>query len=216
MSILNQVKSTYSFWGHHPALYGGMTWLTFLGQERKLRSKVAEALRLKPGGTVLDIACGSGRNFPSLQKAVGETGRLIGFDYSAEMLEAAGRLVDAHQWQNVRLLLGDAAELDISDGNIDAAVSTLGISAVPDYRKAIGRVRDVLKTGGIFAVCDAKPFEGPFAILNPLIRPLYGKTAAWNPNQNIPQAMRDVFGNVRIEKHLGGAFYIAVSEKSPL
>lgn len=213
MSTLSQVQSTYSFWGRHPEWYGAMTWLTFLGREKTLRSRVAQALKLQPGQTVLDVACGSGRNFPFLRQAVGETGQILGFDYSAEMLEAAQKLIDQKQWQNARLFQGDAAELNIPHHDIDGALSTLGISAVPDYRKAIERVRDVLKTGGICAVCDAKPFEGPLAFLNPLIRPLYRKTAAWNPEQDIPRAMQDIFGNVKVEKHLGGAFYIAISVK---
>lgn len=213
MNALNQVKSTYSFWGNHPALYGTLTSVTFLGQEKRLRSRVVEALCLQPGHTVLDVACGTGRNFHFLEKAVGDRGRLIGFDYSPEMLEAAQELINLERWENIQLFRGDAAELNIPHHDLDGAMSTLGISAVPDFQRAIERVRGVLKTGGIFAVCDAKPFEGLCTPLNPLIRLLYRKTAAWDPDKNIPQAMRDIFGNVTVEKHLGGAFYIAISVK---
>lgn len=209
---LQDVKSTYSFWGNHPGLYGVGTWLTFLGHEKFLRSQTVCLLNLNKKDKMLDVACGTGRNFPHIQTAI-KGGEIVGFDYSKEMLTAAENLAMRNRWENIRFIEGDAAELNIPDRNIDGAMSVLGISAVPGYESAIKRVREVLKEGGIFAVCDAKLFEGFWKVLNPVARLLYKKSAAWDPDNDIPGTMEKIFGNVKVKKYLGGAFYIAVSTK---
>ncbi|MCG6970554.1 MAG: methyltransferase domain-containing protein [Gammaproteobacteria bacterium] len=50
-------------------------------------------MQLAPGGTVVDLGCGTGLNFPLLQQAVGPVGRVISVDLSAEMLARAGKRV---------------------------------------------------------------------------------------------------------------------------
>jgi demethylmenaquinone methyltransferase/2-methoxy-6-polyprenyl-1,4-benzoquinol methylase len=54
-----------------------------------IRLEAVAALELRPGDTVLDVACGSGFSFASIIDAVGKTGRLLAFDHSAELLSIA-------------------------------------------------------------------------------------------------------------------------------
>lgn len=213
MSALKDVKRVYSFWGKHPSLYSLVTSLTFLGRESFLRQRTALNLGLRRGGVVLDLACGSGRNFFFLEKVVGEEGKIIGFDYSVEMLKAARNLALKNKWQNIKLVRGDAAELKIEQKDIDGAISVLGLSAIPNFAMAIQRTHDVLKKGSTFSVCDAKPLNGLLTVFNPLIKLLYKKGAVWDWRRDIPKEMKQIFGNVEAETFLNGIFYIAKSIK---
>ncbi len=55
-----------------------VTWLS-LGVQQKLRQYAVHRLTLQRGQTVLDVACGTGLNFPAIQAAIGPEGRLIGY-----------------------------------------------------------------------------------------------------------------------------------------
>jgi arsenite methyltransferase len=69
-----------------------------------VRIKAVEALELRPGDTVLDVACGTGVCFPLLEEKIGAAGRIIAVELSPDMLEQARRRVDASGWHNVTLI----------------------------------------------------------------------------------------------------------------
>lgn len=213
-SSLENVRNVYSFWGRFPALYSAQDVVTFLGRAKTIRDGAAKKLGLKNGNKVMEVACGSGRNFPYLVEAAGNNGRIIGFDYSQKMLNAAQQRCKRNGWHNVKLVQGDAAQLKINENNFDGVISVLGISAVPDWRRALQRCHDVLRPGGKLVVCDARLFTGTLKILNPLVKIIYSKFAAWDPSKNIPEKMKEIFGNVEVENFNLGTFFIAVSMKN--
>ena len=80
--ILAKIRKIYS---QRAASYDQQVrWLS-LGLQRKLRQYIAAKLDLRPGQTVLEVACGTGSNFSAIQAAIGPEGRLIGFDYTPEI-----------------------------------------------------------------------------------------------------------------------------------
>ena len=212
-SALESVKKVYSFWGRFPALYSAQDTITFLGRAKAIRSRAVQKMGLKRGDKALEVACGSGRNFHYLLELVGKDGFILGFDYSQEMLDAAKQLSKRNEWSNIKLVQGDAAQLKIPENNFDGVVSVLGISAIPGWGKALERCHNVLRSGGKLVVCDARLFNGFLKILNPLVKLIYSKFAAWDPSKNIPEKMKEVFGNVEVENLNLGTFFIAVSVK---
>ena len=210
---LHKVKKVYSFWGRFPSLYSAQDVITFLGRAKTIRSRVVKKMGLKRGDKVMEVACGSGRNFPYLVDAVGKEGFILGFDYSQEMLDAAKQLSKRNDWSNIKLVQGDAAQLKITENNFDGIVSVLGISAIPDWDKALERCHDILRFGGKLVVCDARLFKGFLKFLNPLVKVIYSKFAAWDPSKNIPEKMKEIFGNVEVENLNLDTFFIAVSVK---
>ncbi len=210
---LEKVKRVYSFWGKFPFLYSAQDSITFLGRAKAIRSRAVKKIGLKWGDKALEVACGSGRNFPYLAGAVGKKGKVVGFDYSQEMLDAAKQLSNRNGWNNIKLIQGDAAQLKITEKNFNGVVSVLGISAIPDWEKALGRCYNVLRMEGKLVVCDARLFTGFLKIINPLVRLIYSKFAAWDPSKNIPRKMKELFGNVEVENLNFGTFFIAVSIK---
>ncbi len=210
---LATVKKVYSFWGKFPFLYNAQDVITFLGRAKTIRSKAIKKIGLKGGNAVLEVACGSGRNFSYLVEAVGKEGSIVGFDYSQEMLSAAKHVCKKKKWENIALIQGDAAQLEIGKNNFDGIVSVLGISAVPGWEKALTRCYDLLCPGGKLVVCDARLFSGHLKILNPLVKAVYAKFAAWDPAKNIPEKMDEIFGNIELEYLNFGTFFIAASMK---
>jgi ubiquinone/menaquinone biosynthesis C-methylase UbiE len=204
-------RRIYDWWGRHPRLYRFLAWFVFLGRERMLRRRAVELAGAGPGTIVLDLACGSGANFENLEREIGAGGRLIGYDYSAGMLAAAAASRARHGWENVELLQGDAARMQLPPASLDAAVCTLALSAMPDHRAAIERVRVGLRPGARFAVLDATEFAGPLRILNPLIRPLFKLTTNWDPHRDLIGSLRESFGPVEVERFNAGSMFVAVA-----
>lgn len=59
----------------------------------RIRAAAVQSLRLRPGETVLDVACGTGPTLPVLEAACGPEGRVIGIEQSPEMArQAAARI----------------------------------------------------------------------------------------------------------------------------
>lgn len=213
-SHLEKIKKVYSFWGRYPSLYKMQDVVTFLGRAKIIRKKAVEKLGLKRGGKVLEIACGSGRNFPYLVEAVGKEGQIIGFDSSQEMLDAAKQLCKRNGWDNITLVQGDAAQLQIAEKNFDGVLSVLGISAIPKWEKALNRCYDVLRSGGRLVICDARLFSGFLKFLNPMIKLIYSEFAAWDPTKNISGKTKEIFNNVQVEYFNFCTFFIAVAVKT--
>jgi len=123
------------------------------------RRKAIAALDLKPGETVIDLACGTGLNFSHLQKAVGKEGRIIGVDICEAMLFEARKKIQENGWKNVELVKCDVAEYKFPK-NVDGIISTYAITLVPQYDNVISRGAAALKPEKRFVILDFKKPEG--------------------------------------------------------
>jgi len=168
---------------------------------------------IAPRGTVLDLACGTGSNFPYLQRAVGPSGHLVGFDYTPEMLAQARERVARAGWANVTLIRGDAAQLSL-DAPVGGVLCTLALSVIPGWRAAIARAADVLRLGGVFAVADARLSTHPLGrLLNPVAK-LMGWGAAADIGRRPWEEMTHYLEDVQCrEFFLSGFFYVAWGRK---
>jgi demethylmenaquinone methyltransferase/2-methoxy-6-polyprenyl-1,4-benzoquinol methylase len=123
--------------------------------QRIQRLLATQALHLRAGGTVVDMACGTGLNFPLLRQAVGPAGRIVGVDLTDAMLGRAQERIKANGWDNVTLVQADAAAFDFPAG-ADAILSTYGLTQVPECAGVIARGAAALAAGGRWAVLDLK------------------------------------------------------------
>ena len=129
---------------------------------RSYRPIIAEELELTPGDNVLDLACGTGRNHPSIMRALNGEGRIFGVDFSEGMLRRASRQAKKKGWDNVHLLRKDARELtnaDLADAagqpvQLDRVVVTLGLSVIPDWESVLANTFDLLRPGGKYVIFD--------------------------------------------------------------
>ena len=123
--------------------------------QRAQRLQAVQALGLHPGDTVIDMACGTGLNFPLLQQAVGPGGRIVGVDLTDAMLARAQDRTKANGWGNVRLVQADAASFVFPTG-VDAILSTYALTQVPECAEVIAHGTAALSAGGRWAVLDVK------------------------------------------------------------
>ncbi|MGD8814933.1 MAG: class I SAM-dependent methyltransferase, partial [Anaerolineales bacterium] len=117
------------------------------------RQDAVQALNLKPGDTVVDIGCGTGLNFPFLQEMIGSSGKIIGVDLSASMLEKARQYSVEQGWKNVELACSDAAQYEFP-AHVDGILSTFALILVPDCGRVIANGCIALVPGGRFVVLD--------------------------------------------------------------
>jgi ubiquinone/menaquinone biosynthesis C-methylase UbiE len=123
--------------------------------QRAQRLRAVQALGLRTGDTVIDLACGTGLNFPLLQQAVGPGGRIVGVDLTDAMLARAQDRIKGNGWSNVSLVQADAAGFDFP-AEIDAILSTYALTQVPECAEVIAHGTAGLAAGGRWAVLDLK------------------------------------------------------------
>ncbi len=121
----------------------------------RYRRRTVEALALKPGDTVVDLACGTGLNFDLLQQSVGPSGTLIGVDLTDAMLGEAKHRVAEAGWSNVQLVQADLAEYAIPQ-DVGGILSTLAMTLVPEFDAVIERASRALRPGARLAILDLK------------------------------------------------------------
>jgi ubiquinone/menaquinone biosynthesis C-methylase UbiE len=123
--------------------------------QRAQRLRAVQALRLRPGDTVVDVACGTGLNFPLIEKMIGPDGRIVGVDLTDAMLARAQDRVERNGWSNVSLVQADATEFDFPT-EVDAILSTYALTQVPDCAAVIAHGAAALSKGGRWVVLDLK------------------------------------------------------------
>lgn len=158
-------------------------WLFFFPPN--LRKLASERLAVGQGARVLEIGCGTGRNFPALQNRIGATGKIYGVDLSAGMLAKASRLCNRKHWSNVELTQADAADYNPPE-RIDGVLFGLSYNTMPHHLTVLRHAWKLLRPGGRLVIMDGKVPRGragqwalPFGLWlmkrtmlgNPLIKP---------------------------------------------
>ncbi|HSI85055.1 MAG TPA: class I SAM-dependent methyltransferase [Candidatus Methylacidiphilales bacterium] len=124
------------------------------------RRQALEHLTLKPGDTVLDLACGTGQNFPLLAPRLTKGGTILGIDISSGVLRRAAAYAEEQQYCGIKLLHTDATALGEGEGNLllpgsaDAVICTYGFSSMPRWKTAFDRSFTLLKPGGTYLIHD--------------------------------------------------------------
>jgi len=109
---------------------------------------------IKPGDTVLDLGSGAGNDCFVARAETGEDGRVIGVDFTPEMIAKAKANAAKLGYQNVEFRQGDIEALPLTSNIVDVVVSNCVLNLVPDKRKAFTEVLRVLKPGGHFSISD--------------------------------------------------------------
>lgn len=126
-----------------------------IGQTRKWRKAVADALELRPGQRVLDLAAGTGT---SAQAFVERGAQVVACDFSLGML-AVGR----QRLPHMPFVAGDGMALPFGDASFDAVTISFGLRNIHDPVLGLQEMRRVTKPGGVLVVCEfSSPTWQPF------------------------------------------------------
>ncbi len=138
----------------------------FFGKYKKLAFADSS---LKKGDHVLVFCCGTGLDFPIIRNKIGDCGKIVGVDFSSEMLAKARKRIAKHNWNNVELFEDDVSEFkDIHDIKYDVGVCTLGISIIPEFQKAYDNLVTHIKPHGEIIIGDMQLATGWLARFNPV------------------------------------------------
>ncbi len=119
------------------------------GTDRGWRRRAARATGLAPGGSALDVACGSGKLTAELNRIVAPKGRVVGLDFSPQMLEVARR-----DQPGIEFLEGDALALPFGDGSFDASTIAFGLRNLADPVRGLREMHRVVRPGGRSVVLE--------------------------------------------------------------
>jgi len=109
---------------------------------------------LASGQTVLDLGAGAGLDAFVARRIVGEEGRVLGVDFTPEMVERARANAASLGYDNVHFEHGDIEALPFADASVDVVISNCVLNLVPDKERAFREMHRVLRPGGHFCVSD--------------------------------------------------------------
>jgi len=143
------------------ARYDLMNRIISLGIDQRWRRRTVDALALKPGARVLDLATGTGDLAMMIARRHPEV-TVEGIDPSAGMLaEGERKVAAAALGARVKLRRGDAEHIDAEDGSVDGISMAFGIRNVVDRPKALREMARALKPGGRVAILElSEPKRG--------------------------------------------------------
>lgn len=110
---------------------------------------------LKPGDSVLDVATGTGDLAFDLAAVTGPEGRVVGLDFTEEMLVRAREKADKLGLGDVcEFVQGNALDLPFEDDQFDAATIAFGLRNVVDRERCLLEMRRVVRPGGRVLVLE--------------------------------------------------------------
>lgn len=113
-----------------------------------------EYANIKPGDTVVDLGSGAGNDCFVARSITGDRGKVIGIDFTDEMIEKAQRNVSVLGYNNVQFIRGEIENIPLEDETADVVVSNCVMNLVPDKNKAFRETYRILKKGGHFSISD--------------------------------------------------------------
>jgi SAM-dependent methyltransferase len=176
-----------------------------------MAERVCEALDLRAGERVLDIACGSGT---AALVAARRYCEVTGLDYVPELIDRAKKRADAEDL-DVVFDVGDAQDLPYSDGQFDAIVSIYGIPFAPDQERAAAEMLRVCRSGGRIGLATPAPegWSGDFFATNARYMPPPPGTKSplrWGTESGLEELLGTGTRSMRCEKRTSIMYYRSV------
>jgi arsenite methyltransferase len=110
--------------------------------------------KIKKGDVVIDLGSGAGNDCFVARVEAGETGKIIGIDFTPAMIEKARNNAQARGVNNVEFRQGDIENMPVGGNVADVVISNCVLNLVPNKNAVIKDIFRVLKPGGHFSISD--------------------------------------------------------------
>lgn len=179
-----------------------------------IRRETHAALRLRPGDTVIDVGCGTGKSLAALASTVGVSGHVIALEPCVPMIEQArARIAAAGGQAPVRMFASriEAVAKLVPPRSVDAFLFMF-THDVLQSEAAIAALLRVARPGARFALAGGKFFSGPLALLNPWVQWRQRPYCTTFANYDAPWRMLFAvpgMSDLHVAARYGGIAYIA-------
>jgi demethylmenaquinone methyltransferase / 2-methoxy-6-polyprenyl-1,4-benzoquinol methylase len=150
------------------------------GTDAGWRRRAARATGLTAGGSALDVACGSGKLTARLAKIAGEGGRVVGLDFSPQMLEVARR-----DHPGLEFVEGDALSLPFDDSSFDVSTIAFGLRNLADPIRGLREMLRVVRRRAVvleFVRPPKGPVGGAYRLYLKTLLPAIGGAISGEPS----------------------------------
>ena len=113
-----------------------------------------EFAKIEKGNFVVDLGSGAGNDCFVARAETGETGKVVGIDFTPEMIEKARNNAEKLGFNNVEFRQGDIENIPMTSNVADVVVSNCVMNLVPNKPKAFAEVQRILKPTGHFSISD--------------------------------------------------------------
>lgn len=110
--------------------------------------------KIKTGDVVVDLGSGAGNDCFIARAETGETGKVIGIDFTEAMINKARENAEKLGFHNVEFRMGDIEKMPLTSAMADVVVSNCVLNLVPDKDAVFKEIYRVLKAGGHFSISD--------------------------------------------------------------
>ena len=110
--------------------------------------------KIKKGDVVIDLGSGAGNDAFIARHETGETGKVIGIDFTPAMIDKARQNNEVRGFNNVEFRQGDIENMPVTANTADVIVSNCVLNLVPNKDAVIKEIYRVLKPGGHFSISD--------------------------------------------------------------
>lgn len=110
--------------------------------------------KIKQGDVVIDLGSGAGNDCFIARAETGETGKVIGIDFTPAMIGKARVNAEKLGFNNVEFRQGDIEDMPVTSNKADVVVSNCVLNLVPNKHKVFSEIYRVLKPGGHFSISD--------------------------------------------------------------
>lgn len=163
--------------------YDSMNSIISFNRHVAWRKDVMRRMNVSHGTSALDVCTGTGDWAISLAKSVGDSGEVIGLDFSENMLKVAQEKKQQHDLEQLQFIHGNAMELPFPDETFDYVTIGFGLRNVPDYETVLKEMHRVVKHGGkVVCLETSQPtligFRQLYFFYFRFIMPFFGKLFA--------------------------------------
>ncbi len=110
--------------------------------------------KIKKGDVVIDLGSGAGNDCFIARAEAGETGKIIGIDFTPAMIDKARHNAEVRGVNNVEFRQGDIENMPVGGNIADVVISNCVLNLVPNKNAVIKEIYRVLKPGGHFSISD--------------------------------------------------------------